>query len=170
MPRSTSPGSSRRIPRTPTASAIAAKFGFLNLVPKSRNPDDFCSISMKPSAPLLNTTTLTGRLCCTRVKKSPISIVKPPSPDNEITCHRGNADWAPIACDMALAMEPCQNDDALHRVCARTPNIRIGTERTFRNEPRVTALGVTLHDRPPLMEFACRFDTQCARPLEDTTD
>src|SRR6516162_4185452 len=97
-------------------------------------------------------------------------MVKPPSPDNEITCRRGNADWAPIACDMALAMEPCQNDDALHRVCARTPNIRIGTERTFRNEPRVTALGVTLHDRPPLMEFACRFDTQCARPLEDTTD
>src|SRR5262245_32719390 len=82
----------------------------LELVPKSRNPDDFCSISMKPSAPLLNTTTFTGRLCWTRVRKSPISMVKPPSPDSEVTCRRGNAAWAPIACDIALAMEPCQND------------------------------------------------------------
>src|SRR3981189_2616647 len=50
MPASTSAGSSSRIPRTPQASAIAAKFGFLNSVPKSRKPVDFCSISMKPSA------------------------------------------------------------------------------------------------------------------------
>src|SRR5215471_2266316 len=82
----------------------------------SAHADGLCSISMKPSAPLLNTTTLTGRLCCTRVKKSPISMVKPPSPDNEITCRRGNADWAPIACDMALAMEPCQNDPISRRL------------------------------------------------------
>ena len=33
MPASTSPGSLSLIPRTPTASAIAAKFGFLNSVP-----------------------------------------------------------------------------------------------------------------------------------------
>ncbi len=61
MPSSTSAGSSSRMPRMPTASAMAAKFGFLNSVPKSRKPVDFCSSSMKPSAPLLNTTTFTGR-------------------------------------------------------------------------------------------------------------
>src|SRR4051794_27187818 len=58
MPRSTCSGVSSLMPRTPTACAMAAKFGFLKLVPVSRKPDDFCSISMKPSAPLLNTTTL----------------------------------------------------------------------------------------------------------------
>jgi hypothetical protein len=95
---------------SPTASAMAAKFGFLRLVPVSRNPDDFCSIPMKPSALLLNATTFTGRPSCTRLRKSPISMVKPPSPESEITWRRRNVIWAPIACGIALAMEPCQND------------------------------------------------------------
>src|SRR6516162_5582146 len=84
MPASTSPGSSILIPRTPAASAIAAKFGFLKSVPNGRNSVDFCSSSMKPSAPLLNTTTFTGRPSCPRLRKSPISIENPPSPDSEI--------------------------------------------------------------------------------------
>src|SRR6266851_15873 len=91
IPASTSPGSSSLIPRTPTAAAIAAKFGFLNPVPKSRKPVDFCSTSTNPRAPLLNTTTFTGRASCTRLRKSPISIANPPSPDSEITCRAGNA-------------------------------------------------------------------------------
>jgi hypothetical protein len=41
MPLSTSPGDSSLMPRIPTASPMAAKFGFLKLVPVSRNPDDF---------------------------------------------------------------------------------------------------------------------------------
>jgi hypothetical protein len=40
---------------------------------------------MKPSAPLLKTTTFTGNLSWVRLMKSPISMVKPPSPDNETT-------------------------------------------------------------------------------------
>ncbi len=53
IPSSTSAGSSSRIPRMPTASAIAAKFGFWSSVPNVRNPVELCSNSMKPSAPLL---------------------------------------------------------------------------------------------------------------------
>src|ERR1700692_2429396 len=60
IPSSTLAGSSIRMPRIPMASAIAAKFGFLSSVPKSRHPVDFCSSSTKPSAPLLNTTTFTN--------------------------------------------------------------------------------------------------------------
>ena len=71
---------------------------------------------MKPSAPLLNTTTFTGRPSCTRLRKSPISIVNPPSPDSEITWRPGNAAWAPIACAIALAIEPCQNDPMSRRL------------------------------------------------------
>ena len=90
---------------------------------------DFCSSSMKPSAPLLNTTTFTGKPSCARLRKSPISMVKPPSPDSEITCRPGNAAWAPIACAIALAIEPCQNEPdqpplAVHRQIARGPHRR----------------------------------------------
>src|SRR6267142_562560 len=117
-PLSTSAGSSSLIPRTPQASAMAAKLGFLNSVPKSRKPVDFCSISMKPRALLLNTTTFTGRPSCARLRKSPISMVKPPSPDSEITCRPGNAVCAPMACGIALAIEPCQKDPISRRAAA----------------------------------------------------
>ena len=99
----------------PTASAMAAKFGFLSSVPKSRKPVDFCSSSMKPSAPLLKTTTFTGSPSCTRLSRSPISMVKPPSPDSDTTCRPGHAAWAPIAWAMALAIEPCQNEPSSRR-------------------------------------------------------
>src|SRR5438105_9257219 len=92
------------------------KIRFLNSVPKLRNPVDFCSSSIKPSAPLLNTTTFTGSPSCTRLRKSPISIENPPSPDSEITCRPGKDAWAPIACAIAFAMEPCQNDPISRRL------------------------------------------------------
>ena len=38
------------------------------------------------------------------------------SPDSEITWRRGNSACAPIACDVALAMEPCQNDPISRRL------------------------------------------------------
>ena len=105
-----------RTPLMPTASAMAAKFGFTSLVPVSRKPVDFCSSSMKPSAPLLNTTTFTGSSSWTRLKRSPISMVKPPSPESEITCRCGKAAWAPIACAIAFAIEPCQNEPTSRRL------------------------------------------------------
>ena len=43
-------------------------------------------------------------------------MVKPPSPDSEITCRPGNAAWAPIACAIALAIEPCQNEPISRRL------------------------------------------------------
>src|ERR1700686_4890136 len=51
-----------RTPLMPMASAMAAKFGLTSSVPVSRKPVDFCSSSMKPSAPLLNTIILHGEL------------------------------------------------------------------------------------------------------------
>ncbi len=42
--------------------------------------------------------------------RSPISMVKPPSPDSEITCRSGCAAWMPMACGIALAMEPCTSE------------------------------------------------------------
>ena len=43
-------------------------------------------------------------------------MVKPPSPDSETTCRSGNAAWAPIACAIALAIEPCQNEPISRRL------------------------------------------------------
>jgi hypothetical protein len=43
-------------------------------------------------------------------------MVKPPSPDSEITCRPGNAACAPIVCAIALAIEPCQNDPISRRL------------------------------------------------------
>jgi len=37
-------------------------------------------------------------------------------------------------------------------------------------EEQRTALGMTLHGRPPLLEFACRFDKQRAGPLDVPND
>ena len=47
--------------------------------------------------------------------RSPISMVKPPSPDSDTTWRPGNAACTPNACGMALAMEPCQNDPTKRR-------------------------------------------------------
>lgn len=63
-----------------------------------------------PSEELLKRTTFTGRLYWTRVRKSPISMVNPPSPDIETTCRFRSVNWAPIACGSALAIEPWLND------------------------------------------------------------
>ena len=43
-------------------------------------------------------------------------MVKPPSPDSEITCRPGCAAWAPIAWLIALAIEPCQNEPISRRL------------------------------------------------------
>ena len=37
---------------------------------------------------------------------SPIIMENPPSPENEITCRRGKATCAPMACNIAFAIEP----------------------------------------------------------------
>jgi hypothetical protein len=91
-------------------STRAAKFGFLKSVAKPTNPLDSCSNSMKPSAPLLKTTTFTGRPSWARLRESPISIAKPPSPESEITCRLRKTDCAPIACATVFAIGQCQNE------------------------------------------------------------
>ena len=100
----------------PIASAIAAKFGFLRSTPVSRKPLAFISSSTKPSVPLFSTTTFTGRPSWVRLMKSPIIMVKPPSPDIEITCRSLCEAWAPIACSMALAIEPWLNEPISRRL------------------------------------------------------
>ena len=92
------------------------KFGFWSSVPKSRTSVDFCSSSMKPSAPSLKTTTFTGSPCCASVRKSPDQHGEPPSPDSEIHLRPGNEAWAPIACAIAFAIEPCQNEPNSRRL------------------------------------------------------
>ncbi len=59
-----------------------------------------------PSEELLERATFTGRSYWTRVRKSPISMEKPPSPDIETTWRRRSVNWAPIACGSALAIDP----------------------------------------------------------------
>ena len=75
----------------------------------------FISSSTKPSAPLLKITTLTGNLSCTSEMKSPISMVKPPSPESEMTWRALSIDCAPIACGMALAMDPWASEPSMRR-------------------------------------------------------
>ena len=48
--------------------------------------------------------------------KSPTGIVAPPSPENEITWRSGKAACAPIACAIAFAIAPCQNDPISQRL------------------------------------------------------
>ena len=64
---------------------MAAKFGFLSATAVSTKPEAFISSSTKPRVPLLSTITFTGRFIWVSVMKSPIIMVKPPSPDIEIT-------------------------------------------------------------------------------------
>ena len=73
-------------------------------------------MATKPRDELLNTTSFTGRFNCARLMKSPISMVKPPSPDIEITWRPGNAACAPMAWGMALAIEPWLNEPINRRL------------------------------------------------------
>lgn len=68
-----------------------------------------------PSEELLNNTIFTGRSYWTRVRKSPISMVNPPSPDMETTCRFRSRNCAPIACGRALAIDPCENEPITRR-------------------------------------------------------
>lgn len=85
---------------------MAAKSECWWVVPYAGRPPTIISSSTMPSAELLKTTTFTGRSYCTRVRKSPISIEKPPSPDIATTCRFRSVNWAPMACGRALAIEP----------------------------------------------------------------
>jgi hypothetical protein len=75
------PGFSTRTPWAPQARATAAKSGFLLAVPYEGSPATSISNSTMPREELLNRTTFTGRSYWTRVRKSPMSMEKPPSPD-----------------------------------------------------------------------------------------
>ena len=90
----------------PIARATAAKSGLASSVPYSGSPT--CSISSftMPSRPLSKTTSLTGRSCETAVIRSPMSIDRPPSPQNATTCRSRSRADAPSACGIALAIEP----------------------------------------------------------------
>lgn len=65
---------------------------------------------------LLKSTTFTGRSYCTRVRKSPISMENPPSPDIDTTCRRRSVNWAPIAIGSAFAIDPCENEPITRRL------------------------------------------------------
>ena len=67
-------------------------------------PAAFISNSTKLSAPLLNTTILTGSFNCRSVMSSPNIMASPPSPENVTTWRPGCAAWIPMACGNALAM------------------------------------------------------------------
>lgn len=69
-----------------------------------------------PREELLNSTTFTGRSYWTRVRKSPISMENPPSPDIATTCRSRSTNWAPIACGSALAIEPWLNEPITRRL------------------------------------------------------
>jgi hypothetical protein len=113
---SSSPAFSTRAPNSPIAWAIPAKSGLSRSVPKVTIPAAFISSSTNDSAPLLNTTTFTGRCSCRRVISSPSSIATPPSPDSETTCRPGWLAWAPMACGSALAMDPWLNEPISRRL------------------------------------------------------
>ena len=142
-------GSSTRIALMPIASAMAAKFGFLSVDARCRgSPIAFISSSTKPSVPLLSTITFTGRPIWVRVMKSPIIMVKPPSPDIEITWRPGCAACAPIACSMrvghrAVVERADQAALAVHLEIARRPD---GRRADVAGEDRV--VGGELADQP----------------------
>lgn len=99
----------------PAARAMAAKSGFWLVVPYDSRPDTSISSSTMPSEELLNSTTFTGRSYWTRVRKSPISMENPPSPDMETTWRPRSRNWAPIACGSAFAIEPWLNEPITRR-------------------------------------------------------
>ncbi|MNV51915.1 hypothetical protein D3C71_1439810 [compost metagenome] len=73
-------------------------------------------MATKPKTLLLKITILTGSFSWANDRKSPISIVKPPSPHMAITCLFGSVACAPIACGMALAIEPWLNEPSRRRL------------------------------------------------------
>src|SRR5205823_5224188 len=101
----TSDGSLIAYPLPPQDSANFTQSIGENSTPNSgfpRNP--ICSHLIIPNVSFLITITLIGRLYCTAVANSPISIVSPPSPTNAIDCLSGNATCAAIAYGKPLAM------------------------------------------------------------------
>ena len=99
-------GSVTRRAWRPRAVATAAMSGLSSSVPNSGSPPCSCSSLTMPSRPLSKTTTVTGRPYVTAVRRSPSSIISPPSPLNEITCRDRSSACAPSACGIALAIEP----------------------------------------------------------------
>ncbi len=79
-------------------------------------PAAFISNSTKLSAPLLNTTILTGSFNWRSVMSSPNIIASPPSPDNVTTWRPGCAAWIPIARGNALAILPWLNEPMSRRL------------------------------------------------------
>src|SRR6478672_9957326 len=93
-----SDGSLIAYPLPPQSSAKLAKSIGENSTPNSgfpRNP--ICSHLIIPKVLFLITITLIGRLYCTAVANSPISMVRPPSPTNATDCLSGKAICAAIA-------------------------------------------------------------------------
>ena len=68
-----------------------------------------------PSVELLKIISLTGMSRPAAVSSSPISIEKPPSPHIATTWRSGEPTLAPIACGIALAIEPWLNDARIRR-------------------------------------------------------
>ena len=68
-----------------------------------------------PSVELLKTISFTGMSSPAAVSSSPISIEKPPSPQSAITCRSGEPIFAPIACGIALAIDPWPNEARIRR-------------------------------------------------------
>lgn len=58
----------------------------------------------------------TGRPNCDNEMKSPIIMLKPPSPENDMTWRFGNVACAPMACSIAFAIEPWLNDPTMRRM------------------------------------------------------
>src|SRR5690606_37301146 len=96
-------GLSARTPGAPEARATAAKSGFFMAVPCEGSPATSISNSTMLREWLLNSTTFTGRSYWTRVRKSPISMLNPPSPDMETTCRPRSVNCAPMAIGSAFA-------------------------------------------------------------------
>src|SRR5712675_931076 len=174
-PFSTSAGSSSRIPRTPQASAMAAKFGFLNSVPKSRKPVDFCSISIKPSALLLNTTTFTGRPSCARLRKSPITRHR-----DHLSARKRRLRANRVRHRIGHRAMPERSDQpplAVHRQIARGPHrrqtdvagedgvLRSLIAERFGDLLRVDRFATGLVDREPV-EILARLAVMFRRPVE----
>ena len=64
---------------------------------------------------MLKTISLTGMSRPAAVSSSPISIENPPSPQSAITWRSGEPTLAPMACGIALAIEPWLKDARIRR-------------------------------------------------------
>jgi hypothetical protein len=80
-------------------------------VPKSGIPSTSISSLTIPRDELPKTTIFTGSSWSATVRSSPSSIPSPPSPDIEITWRPGWANWAPIACGSAFAIDRAERAD-----------------------------------------------------------